>query len=76
MGFEIDQDTGALTEINHIDMTNNYWDSTSANAIAARIYDGNDDRDLKGFVDFEPFLDEPPLSEEKKSLGGFKAMFR
>ncbi|MBU8922553.1 MAG: right-handed parallel beta-helix repeat-containing protein [Bacteroidales bacterium] len=62
-----------------IDMTNNYWGTTDTDSIAAWIYDGNDEYDpvwgIKAFVVFEPFS-TVPLPAEKKSLGGFKSMFR
>ena len=56
-------------------MTNNYWGTTSADSISAWIYDGNDDDGIGAVVDFEPFNTEP-LAAEKKTMGGFKSMFR
>jgi Right handed beta helix region len=63
----------------YLDMTNNYWGTTEPDSIAAWIHDGNDEYDpiwgIKAFVNFEPFS-AVPLDTEKKSIGGFKSMFR
>lgn len=53
--FEIDMRRTFTTTF---DFTNNYWCTTSASAIADRIYDFNDDPRL-GSVNFTPFLLAP-----------------
>ena len=60
----------------YIDVRNNHWGTSSTEALLAyRIWDGNDDPNLKIFVDYMPFSTEP-LETEKKSMGSFKSMFR
>lgn len=64
----------------YIDMRNNYWGTAESDSISAWIYDGHDEADdpimgMKAFVEYEPFS-AVPLDKEKKSMGGFKAMFR
>ena len=60
----------------YIDVRNNHWGNDSAEHVLERlIWDGNDDPDLKIFVDYMPFSTES-LETEKKSMGGFKSMFR
>lgn len=63
-----------------IDMSGNYWGTTSADSISAWIIDGNDPvvppyLPIHGFVNFEPFS-SVPVPTEKKSVGNVKAMFR
>ncbi len=60
-----------------LDMRENWWGTTERDSIAAWIHDGNDVvfPPLECTVAFEPFADGP-LPTEKKSLGGFKAMFK
>lgn len=55
-------------------LAGNYWGTTDADSIAAYIHDGNDDPDIHGFVEFEPFL-EVPVPTEKSSISGLKALF-
>ncbi len=68
---------GYLYETKHVDLTNNYWGTDNPDTIAAWISDANDEytHQMNGYVDFLPFS-VVPLSTEKSSLGGFKAMFR
>lgn len=60
-----------------VDMTDNYWGTSSADSISAWIIDGHDATDppMHGFVDFEPFSSES-VPTQKKSLGDVKALFR
>jgi len=63
-----------------IDLRNNYWGTTSADSISAWIFDGNDPQDppwVDNMVNvlFEPFS-SVPVSTEKTSVGGFKALYR
>lgn len=59
-----------------VDARENYWGTASADSIAAWIYDRNDDPDVNGYVDFQPFSPVPLPSESTKSMGGVKALFR
>jgi len=59
----------------HADLRNNYWGIADRDSIAALIWDGNDDSNINGIVDFEPFS-PIPLPTEKKSLGGVKGLYR
>ncbi len=58
-------------------MRDNWWGTTERDNIAAWIHDGNDVfyPPPERVEAFEPFAGAP-LPTEKKSLGGFKAMFR
>jgi hypothetical protein len=58
-----------------VTLPNNYWGTTSADSIAAWIWDGNDDPGLYVNVDVEPFS-PVPVPEKKESMGGVKALFR
>lgn len=58
-----------------LDLTNNYWGTDSADTIASWIYDGIDNPEIYGFVQYEPFS-TMPLPTEKKSLGGVKGLYR
>ncbi len=58
-----------------LDFTGNYWGTTEADTIAEWIWDGNDNPEINGIVDFEPFS-PIPVSSEKKSMGDIKRMFR
>ena len=60
-----------------IDLTNNYWGTTSADSIDAWIYDSNDNNPYNTIVEvqYQPFSDVP-LSNTKKTMGGVKALFR
>ena len=61
--------------IRELDFRNNYWGTTDAEEISARIEDGYDDPSEYVHVLFEPFS-SVPLPDEKKSLGDVKRMFR
>ncbi len=58
-----------------LDLTNNYWGTTSADTIASWIYDGHDNPAIYGYVQFDPFS-PVVVSTEKKSLGGVKGLYR
>ena len=60
-----------------VDMTDNYWGTTSADSISAWIIDGHDATNppMHGFVDFEPYS-SVSVPIQRKSLGDVKAMFR
>ncbi len=58
-----------------LDFTGNYWGTTEVDTIAEWIWDGRDDPDIYGIVEFEPFS-PVPVSTEKKSMGDIKRMFR
>ncbi|MBT7311051.1 hypothetical protein HN843_04770 [bacterium] len=60
-----------------IDLTNNYWGTTSADSIDVWIYDSNDNNPYNTIVEvqYQPFSDVP-LSNKKKTMGGIKALFR
>ena len=58
-----------------VDLSNNYWGTIDPEEVAASIYDGNDDPDIHLFVDFLPMADGP-VSVERTTLDGIKAMYR
>ncbi len=58
-----------------IDLRNNYWGTTSADTIAAWIWDGHDDPSVQTYVQYEPFS-SVPIPTGKRSWGGVKALFR
>ncbi|MCP4144053.1 MAG: hypothetical protein GY752_02070 [bacterium] len=58
-----------------IDLTNNYWGTTSSDSIDAWIYDFNDRPETECEVQYQPFSDVP-LSSTRKTMGGVKALFR
>lgn len=58
-----------------IDLTNNYWGTADASAIAECIRDSQDFESLTGTVLFEPFHTQP-VATEKQSMGSLKALFR
>lgn len=39
-----------------VELTDNYWGTADRDSIAAWIKDGNDDPNIHGFVQFEPFV--------------------
>jgi hypothetical protein len=60
--------------LGNIDMTNNYWGTTSADQISEWILDANDS-ELAGLaVDFIPFRTSP-IATESKSFSDLKALF-
>jgi len=61
--------------IDAIDLRNNYWGTTSADTLAAWIWDGHDDPSVQTYVQYEPFS-SVPIPTRKKSWGGVKALFR
>ncbi len=58
-----------------MDLTGNYWGTTSADSIAAWIWDSHDDPSILTTVRYEPFS-PTPLPNENRSMGDVKAMFR
>ena len=58
----------------HIDMTNNYWGTDSAEQIAEWIHDSNDDPDDCCTVDFIPF--QGSVAVETRSWSSVKGLFR
>jgi len=75
--------TGRLVELwgpvdppdDHWDMRYNYWGTADRDSIAAWIWDGNDDPEIHGFVDFVS-ASPVPLPAEKKSLGSVKSLYK
>jgi len=61
--------------IDAIDLRNNYWGTTSADTLAAWIWDGHDDPSVQTYVQYEPFS-SVPIPTRKQSWGGVKALFR
>ena len=61
--------------IQHLDFSNNYWGTTSADSIASWIWDGGDNPFIRCIIEYEPFS-TVPISVEKKSWGGVKSLFR
>lgn len=61
----------------YLDMTENYWGTSSSDSISAWIFDGYDIAvpELHGFVNFQPFS-SVPVPTERTSLGSVKALFR
>ena len=59
-----------------VDMGSNYWfeDGTPAQ-LDSLIWDGNDDPAIHVIVNYDPIRTEP-VPTEKKSFGGFKALYR
>jgi len=58
-----------------VDLRNNYWGTTSADTLAAWIWDGHDDPSVQTYVQYEPFS-PVPIPTRKQSWGGVKALFR
>lgn len=58
-----------------IDLTGNYWGTTSADSIAAWIWDSHDDPSILTTVRYEPFS-PIQVQNEHKSMSDVKAMFR
>jgi hypothetical protein len=78
----IGQSNGRSVGINYhigpddaMDLTGNYWGTTSADSIAAWIWDRHDDPSIHTTVQFEPFS-PVPLPNENRNMGDVKAMFR
>ena len=61
--------------ISYFDMTNNWWGTTESDSIQAWIYDGVDNPEIGGIIDYRGFKTEP-LATERTSLGGLKALFK
>jgi hypothetical protein len=57
-----------------IDATFCWWGSDQPGDIADSIHDGNDDHGLHGYVLYEPYLTETPVT--RSSWGAIKALFR
>lgn len=58
-----------------INLTDNYWGTSSADSIATWIWDSHDNSSIHTTVQFEPFS-PVPLPNENRSMGDVKAMFR
>jgi hypothetical protein len=58
----------------HLNLTDNYWGTAIADTIAAHILDGNDDPQLHGFVDFQPFATSS-VPAPQRSIGSLKASY-
>jgi len=59
----------------HLDLTLNYWGTTDLEEIASHIIDGRVLPNSNFIVDFDPIADGP-VSTERTTLDGIKAMFR
>ena len=57
-----------------LDFRNNYWGTSDAEEISARIQDGYDDPSEYVHVLFEPFSDDP-MGNENMSWGAVKSLF-
>jgi hypothetical protein len=68
---------GYVLEPIQIDLTDNYWGTTSADSLSAWILDGNDPHPpwetWNGFVVFQPFA-ERPVPAPTTSFGSLKAL--
>ncbi len=58
-----------------INLTGNYWGTTSSDSIAAWIWDSQDTQSILTTVRYEPFS-PVPVPNETRSMGDVKAMFR
>jgi hypothetical protein len=58
------------------DLTGNYWGTTSPDSVAAWIWDGNDDPEIHSTVDYLPIANGPLPTEESKSWGEVKTLYR
>jgi Right handed beta helix region len=58
-----------------LELSGNYWGTSSADSIAAWIWDGNDDPTIPVTVQYLPFYGSQ-VSNENMSFGEIKAMFR
>lgn len=74
IGDPYGSDKGGSSDV-HYDMRNNWWGTDNPDSIRAWIYDADDNPEYDYVIDWEPYTGQP-VGEEKKSLGGVKAMFR
>lgn len=58
-----------------LDFSDNWWGTTDTTAIAAKIWDGNDDPALHATVRYQPLRDRS-VPAGHQSVGGLKARFR
>ena len=58
-----------------LDLSDNYWGTTSTDSVAGWIHDGGDDPSIKAIIDFDPIL-LTPVAVLQTSLGALKARFR
>jgi hypothetical protein len=58
----------------HLNLIDNYWGTANADTMAAHIWDGNDDPQVHGFVDFQPFA-TTSVPAQSISVGGLKSRF-
>jgi len=68
-------DDTTLETVVEYDMKENFWGTANPDSIQAWIMDSGDYPQIPYRILWEPFNNEP-LSENKQSLGSFKAMFR
>ncbi len=73
-GFWVESGGGLDTGL-PADFSHNYWGTTDLEAIAAGIWDCQDDPQLLNCVTFEPVADAP-VAVEPHSLTGVKELFR
>lgn len=59
----------------YVNLGNNYWGTTNTDEIDQWIFDGNDDPLVEMFINYMPLADGP-VSTEKKTLDGVKALYR
>nr|MEE4269523.1 right-handed parallel beta-helix repeat-containing protein [Candidatus Krumholzibacteria bacterium] len=75
LGTVFVQDNFGCLHSGTLDMTNNYWGTDNPDSIRAWIHDTEDSDQACYTVNFEPYLSNSTPTE-KKSLGGFRSMFR
>ncbi len=66
---------GSWSNVHTLDLTGNYWGTADAAAIAASIWDGNDETAIQCTMQFVPFADGP-VPTESTSWGNLKALLR
>ncbi len=57
------------------DLSHNWWGTTDETTIRAWIHDGNDDPDVRGFVEYRPLMGQA-ISNENRSWGDVKILYR
>jgi hypothetical protein len=74
-GLTVYLDTFQNPPVQTLDLTDNYWGTSSADTIAQWIYDVNDNPSVYARVLYEPFRGQP-VTTESTSWGDLKASFR
>ena len=74
-GYAVETASYPNEPVTRLNLTSNYWGTTSSDSIASWIHDGADDPSIKAVVDFEPILLHP-VPVPQSSLGALKARFR